>query len=61
MTQLLTAIGVAMVIEGALYALLPNGMKKIMLHVLAQPLSHLRTGGVFTACLGLGLVWLIRG
>ena len=50
-----------MVIEGALYALLPNGMKKIMLHVLAQPLSHLRTGGVFTACLGLGLVWLIRG
>ena len=61
LTALATALGVAMVIEGAAYALFPGAMKRIMLQVLAQPPSSLRTAGVVAAVAGVGVVWLIRG
>lgn len=61
MTDLLTALALAMAIEGALYALFPDGMKRMMLYALSQPLSHLRTAGVVAAVVGVGIVWLVRG
>jgi len=61
MTDFVTAIGLALVVEGALYALFPDGMKKMMLYVLAQPLGRLRGGGIAAAIAGVCLVWLIRG
>jgi len=60
MADLLTAIGLAVAIEGLLYALFPNAMKKMMLQVLAQPQSSLRTAGLVAAIAGVGIVWLIR-
>ena len=33
MTEFLTALGLAIVIEGVCYALFPNAMKKMMLNV----------------------------
>ena len=61
LTALATALGVAMVIEGAAYALFPGAMKRMMLHVLAQPPGALRTAGLVAAVAGVGVVWLIRG
>lgn len=61
MTDLLTALALAFALEGAAYALFPNGMKKMMLQVLAQPTSAIRMTGLVALCLGVGVVWLIRG
>ncbi|MGY9004004.1 MAG: DUF2065 domain-containing protein [Rhodospirillales bacterium] len=61
MTAFLTALGLAIVIEGVCYALFPNAMKKMMLSVLEQPSSALRMLGVTAAIVGVGIIWLIRG
>ena len=61
MTDLLTAIALAIALEGALYALFPEAMKKFMVQVLEQPDSALRRAGLTAAIAGVALVWLIRG
>jgi len=60
MADLLTALGLAVAIEGLLYALFPSAMKKMMVQVLAQPQNSLRTAGLVAAIAGVGIVWLIR-
>ncbi len=60
MTDLFTAVGLVLVIEGALYALFPQGMKRIMRQVIHLPMSVLRTAGLVAAFLGLAIVWLLR-
>jgi uncharacterized protein YjeT (DUF2065 family) len=60
MADLVTALGLAVAIEGLLYALFPNAMKKMMVQVLAQPQSSLRTAGLVAAIAGVGLIWLVR-
>jgi hypothetical protein len=59
--DLITALGLAIAIEGMAYALFPVAMKKMMVHVLAQPLNNLRWVGLVAVLLGVGLVWLVRG
>lgn len=61
MSDLVTALGLAIVIEGAAYTLFPEAMKRMMIHVLGQPLTVLRRAGLVAVAIGLGLVWLIRG
>lgn len=61
MADLLTALGLALALEGVAYALFPGAMKKMLLQVLAQPSSHLRNAGLVAAALGVGLIWLVRG
>lgn len=60
MSDFLTALGLAIVIEGVCYALFPDAMKRMMMTVLSQPASALRAAGVAAAVVGLGIVWLIR-
>ena len=61
MSDLLTALALALAIEGTLYALFPEAMQRAMLYVLDQPRGSLRTAGVAAAALGVGIVWLVRG
>lgn len=61
MDDFLTAIGLAVAIEGVVYALFPAKMKSLMRQVLDQPAATLRVAGVVAAIAGVGLVWLIRG
>lgn len=61
MADLITALGLAIAIEGMAYALFPVGMKKMMVRVLAQPLNNLRWAGLVAVLIGVALVWLIRG
>jgi uncharacterized protein YjeT (DUF2065 family) len=61
MTTFITALGLAIVIEGVCYALFPEAMKKMMRQVLDQPASTLRAFGLGATILGVFMVWLIRG
>lgn len=59
-TAILTALGLVLVIEGAIYALFPEGMKRMMRVALAQPAARLRSIGLVMALIGLGVVWLLH-
>ncbi len=61
MNDLLAAVGLAIAIEGVIYALFPDAMKKFMVQVLAQPVSYLRRAGLIAAVFGVFVVWLVRG
>jgi uncharacterized protein YjeT (DUF2065 family) len=61
MADLITALGLAMVIEGALYALFPDAMRRMMAIVLGQPQNQIRGAGLFAVALGVLIVWLVRG
>ncbi len=61
MTDLLVALGLVMVIEGLLYALFPEGMKRMMQLLLTLPREQIRTAGLVFAVIGVGVVWLLRG
>jgi uncharacterized protein len=58
--ELLTAIGLLLAIEGALYALFPAAMQRMMTYALAQQPAQLRSAGLLCATIGVGVVWLLR-
>lgn len=60
MTDLFTALALVLVIEGALYALFPNAMRRVIAEALALPENHMRAAGLVAALAGVGLVWLLR-
>lgn len=57
----LTALALVLVIEGVVYALFPDAMKRMMVRLLDTPASALRTAGLASAMIGVFLVWLLRG
>jgi uncharacterized protein YjeT (DUF2065 family) len=57
----LLALGLVLALEGALYALFPDGMRRAMAMALALPADPLRIGGVVAVALGVAIVWLVRG
>lgn len=59
--DLVVAVALALVIEGALYALFPEAMKRFVSQVLEQPAATLRTVGVLATAFGVGVVWVVRG
>ncbi|MCP4329339.1 MAG: DUF2065 domain-containing protein [Alphaproteobacteria bacterium] len=61
MTDFIVAIALILAIEGAIYALFPDGMKRVMIRVLDEPSSTLRTAGILAAFVGVAIVWMIRG
>jgi uncharacterized protein len=61
MADLLSAIGLVLVIEGALYALFPEAVKRMMVLMSGQPSALLRAAGVGAAAVGVIVVWLVRG
>ena len=61
MTDLLTALALAVALEGIAYALFPEGMKRMMRIAIEQPVVNLRSAGLTAAVLAVGVVWLIRG
>lgn len=60
MKDFTTALALVFVIEGILYSLFPDGMKRMVAQVVAVPSPALRLTGLLAACLGVGAVWLIR-
>ena len=59
-SDLLVALGLVLVIEGLIYAIAPEAMKRMVAQVLSLSPATLRTGGLIAAGLGLLIVWLVR-
>lgn len=60
MSELVTAFGLVLVIEGLLYALGPRHLKTVLALVERVPEDVLRIGGVAAICLGVIVIWLAR-
>ena len=60
MIELLTALALAIALEGIIYALFPETMRRFMLHVLGMPDNVLRLAGVFAAIIGVAVLAAIR-
>jgi len=60
MMDLLTALGLVLVIEGSLYALMPEVMKRMMAQVQTVPAPMMRAVGLGAAVAGVLVVWWIR-
>jgi len=58
--DLLMALGLVLVIEGLLYALVPGHLKAMMLAMQKLSDDQLRIGGVAAMSLGVGVVWIVR-
>lgn len=58
--ELITAIALILVIEGGLYALFPEGMRRMAMQIEKVPSSSLRSAGLLAATVGVGIVWLLR-
>lgn len=61
MSDLIVAVGLVLVIEGALWALFPAGMKRMMEQLMQVSPEFLRRAGLGAAAAGLAIVWLVRG
>ena len=61
MMDIITALGLALAIEGILYALFPDAMRKMMVQILSQPQAAVRSAGLLAAAVGVVIVWLVRG
>ncbi len=60
MKELLLALCLAIVLEGMIYALFPNGMRRLLQAFLEASEGTIRLTGLGAAAVGLGLIWLIR-
>lgn len=58
--ELATALALVLVIEGILYALLPERMRRAALRAASMPEQTLRGAGLAAACIGVMIVWLLR-
>ena len=54
------AIGLLLVMEGLLYAMFPNAMKRMLNTMKDLPIPKLRFGGLIFALLGFIIVWYIK-
>jgi len=59
--DIVTALGLVLVIEGLLYAVLAGPMRAMIRAALEMPETQLRISGVISIALGVLVVWLARG
>ena len=60
MRDLGTALALVLVIEGILYALFPDAMKRLTARAMRVPPHVLRAAGLLSAAIGVAIVWLMR-
>lgn len=58
--DLVTALALLLVIEGALYALFPEAMKRMLARLMTMPAGSLRAAGIVSAVAGVAIVWMVR-
>lgn len=60
MYDLITALGLMLVLEGIVYGAFPSIARQIGEFLRTAPDDVLRISGIGSALLGLGIVWLVR-
>lgn len=61
MNDLIAGLGVALVLEGALWALAPNAARRMLAELTAVPNGRLQAVALAVAAAGVLLVWSARG
>ena len=61
MRDLISALGLVLVIEGLLWAALPGTAMKMLRAAAEMPPEVLRLAGAAAIAAGVGIVWLARG
>ncbi|MEX0838257.1 MAG: DUF2065 domain-containing protein [Parvibaculum sp.] len=59
--DLLSALGLAIALEGLAYAAFPGPMRRALAAVSLQPEQALRMAGLAALAAGVFIVWLVRG
>jgi uncharacterized protein YjeT (DUF2065 family) len=59
--ELLSALGLVLAIEGALYAAFPGFMRRMLTSLTSQPDQALRFAGLLLLITGVVIVWMVRG
>jgi uncharacterized protein YjeT (DUF2065 family) len=59
--EIMSALGVVLAVEGALYAAFPGFMRKVLAGLMTQPDRALRFAGMLSLVAGVGIVWMVRG
>ncbi|HLU92277.1 MAG TPA: DUF2065 domain-containing protein [Pedomonas sp.] len=60
MVDFFSALALALILEGAAYALFPDAMRRLIAQVLETPDGIVRAAGLAAAFIGLILLWLAR-
>ena len=61
MSELAVSLGLVLALEGALYALFPDFMKRMAIQVVQAPGDTLRIAGLISAASGVAVVYLVHG
>jgi uncharacterized protein YjeT (DUF2065 family) len=59
--ELIIALGLFLVLEGLIYVLFPNGVKRMAQELPSIPDQTLRTFGAVVIAVGVFIVWLVKG
>jgi hypothetical protein len=60
MADLVAALGLALAIEGIVFAAFPEAMQRAMLDAAQSPKERMRLVGIVSAALGVVIVWAAR-
>jgi uncharacterized protein len=60
MLDLLAALGLALAVEGILFAAFPEGVRRAMYEAAHTPSDRMRLVGIMSAVVGIVLVWVVR-
>jgi uncharacterized protein YjeT (DUF2065 family) len=60
MLDLIAALGLALAVEGILFAAFPEGVRRAMYEAAHTPSDRMRLVGVISAAVGVAIVWLVR-
>jgi uncharacterized protein YjeT (DUF2065 family) len=60
MLDLVAALGLALAVEGLLFAAFPESVRRAMLEAAQTPGERMRAVGIASAALGVVIVWLAR-
>jgi uncharacterized protein YjeT (DUF2065 family) len=60
MVDLVAALGLALAIEGIVFAAFPDAMQRAMLDAAQSPKERMRLVGIVSAALGVVIVWAAR-
>ena len=60
MLDLIAALGLALAVEGILFAAFPDGMRRAMFEAAHSPSDRMRLVGILSAIVGIGIIWAVR-
>jgi hypothetical protein len=60
MRDLIAALGLALAVEGLLFAAFPEGVRRAMMEAANTPSERMRLVGIASAVAGVAIVWAAR-